>query len=115
MNQHSPETIREALAYVPSEEHDTWKRMGMAVRSELGDAGFDIWNEWSQSSYNYSERAAKSAWKSFKDGGGVAIGSLFYEAKQRGFKLNGHGKQSDPAEWERIRKEREERQRPSHF
>src|SRR5688572_27587829 len=85
--------------------------MGMAVHSELGDAGFDLWNEWSKSAESYSERSAKDAWRSFKPGGAVGIGTLFYEAKQRGFKLNGAAKTVDAGEWERLRLERESRRR----
>ena len=33
-------------------------RMGMAVKSELGDAGFGLWNEWSQTDETYNERDA---------------------------------------------------------
>ena len=34
-NQHSPETIAEALSYVPAYGRDRWTRMGMAVKAEL--------------------------------------------------------------------------------
>jgi putative DNA primase/helicase len=111
MRQHSPTTIAAALSYIQSDDRDKWIEMAMAVKSELGDSGFDIWNDWSQGAYNYKERDAKSVWKSIKEGGRITIASLFYEAKQRGFKLNGQGKTISPAEWERIRQEREERQR----
>jgi putative DNA primase/helicase len=108
---HTPDTIAAALSFVPSDDRDTWIEMGMAVKSELGDAGFDVWNDWSQSAENYKERDAKSVWKSIKEGGRITIGTLLYEAKQRGFKLNGHGKEYTAEEWERLRKERDERQR----
>lgn len=111
IRQHSPDTIAAALSFIPSDDRDKWIEMGMAVKSELGDSGFDLWDNWSQGAYNYKERDAKSAWKSIKEGGRITIGTLFYEAKQRGFKLNGQGKSISPAEWERIRLEREERQR----
>jgi putative DNA primase/helicase len=57
----------------------------MAIKSELGDAGFDIWDEWSPDSKSTTER--KDTWKSIRDGGAkaVGLGSLIYEAKQRGW------------------------------
>jgi putative DNA primase/helicase len=111
IRQHTPQTIAAALSHIPAEDRDTWVEMAMAVKSELGDAGFDLWNEWSQSAENYRERDAKSVWKSIKEGGRISVASLIYEAKQRGFKLNGQGKEYTAEEWDRLRKEREERQR----
>lgn len=109
--QHSPEVIAEALSHVPNADDDTtWTRMGMAVRSELGDAGFDIWDAWSQGAHNYSAKASKIRWRSFKQGGRVTIGSLFYTAQQHGFKFNGHGDPYTPADMERIRLEQHARQ-----
>jgi putative DNA primase/helicase len=106
---HSPETIREALNYIPAEDRDTWVTMGMAVKSELGDAGFDVWDSWSKGAHNYRERDATAQWRSFKETGGIGVGTLFYEAQQRGFKLNGHGKPIGAEELARLRAEREAR------
>ena len=38
--------------------------MGMAVKSELGEDGFDLWDEWSQGDESYREATAKAAWRS---------------------------------------------------
>jgi hypothetical protein len=35
--------IRSALSFIDAGERDAWVRMGMVVKSELGDAGFDLW------------------------------------------------------------------------
>jgi putative DNA primase/helicase len=56
----------------------------MAIKTELGDAGFDIWNCWSQTADNYRERDARDVWKSFR-GGGVSLGTLFYYARLSGW------------------------------
>jgi hypothetical protein len=37
------ERIRGALSFIPPDGRETWVRMAMAVKAELGDAGFDIW------------------------------------------------------------------------
>lgn len=107
---HSPETISEALSYVPSEDRETWCRMGMAVRDELGDEGFALWDSWSQSADSYNAADARTVWRSFKPGGGITIATLIYEAKSHGWK-NGRTHHIDAQELERFRQEAEARKR----
>ena len=76
--------IEEALACIPADEREVWVQVGMALRSELGDAGFGIWDVWSESAGNYNEKAAKEVWKSFKNGS-IRIGTLFYHARLNGW------------------------------
>ena len=57
----------------------------LALKSEFGDTGFAMFEEWSQAAENFDIKAVKSTWKSFKLGGGVTIATLIAEAKQRGF------------------------------
>jgi len=61
MNTH--DSIRSALAHVPAHDRDTWLRMGMAVKSELGDGGFDLWDEWSQQDASYRAADARAVWR----------------------------------------------------
>lgn len=109
------DSIRSALSFVPSHDRDLWIRCGMAVKSELGDAGFDIWDSWSSSADNYNPKDARDQWRSFKETGKVRIGSLIYEAKQRGYKPNGDAQRMDPAEIERHKRERAEAVRREEF
>ncbi len=74
-----------ALQFIPAHERSVWLAMAMAIKSEFGDAGFPMWDEWSQSADNYNKLAARSVWKSCK-GSGVTIASLFHEAKYNGWK-----------------------------
>lgn len=83
--------ISSALQFIPAQERDVWVAMAMAVKSELGDAGFDIWNDWSQTASNYNAMAARSVWKSCK-GTGITAASLFHEAKQNGWRDEGFQK-----------------------
>lgn len=80
--------ISAALNFVDSSDRDTWVKMAMAVKSELGDAGFDIWDQWSRQSANYSERDARHVWKSCKAHGSVTIATLIFEAQQAGFSFD---------------------------
>lgn len=82
--------IREALSFIGPDDRDTWVRCAMALKSELGDEGFAIWDLWSQQSDRYKPADARSVWRSVKAGGGVGIGTLFALAKQSGWTGSGH-------------------------
>ncbi len=105
-------TITAALQVIPAHDRDVWLRMGMAVKSELGEAGFELWNSWSQTATNYDKAAAQSTWRSLEMTGGIAIGTLFHEAKRHGFQWTGHAQPStvtagEIAERQRVSREAE--------
>lgn len=80
------DTIETALSYIdPNTERDTWARIGMSIKSELGESGFDIWDAWSRRADNYNERDARDTWRSIKGSGGVNIGTMIMMAKQSGY------------------------------
>ena len=74
----------DALQYIPSRDRDTWVRIGMAIKSEMGDAGRGIWEDWSRQDESYNDRDAAAVWKSLR-GNGVTAGTLFHEAKAHGW------------------------------
>jgi len=80
---------RAALALIPAEDYRTWVDMAFALKQGFGDAGYDIWDEWSRSAHNYSERAARATWRSASASGGKTLASLFWLAEQHGFDLKG--------------------------
>lgn len=77
--------IRSALSYIDSHDRETWIEVGAALKDELGENGFDLWDGWSQGADNYNARDAKAAWKSFKTDR-IRIATLFYHARQNGWK-----------------------------
>jgi hypothetical protein len=83
-----PDLLKEALIHIPNNDvgYDDWLRIGFACHSALGDAGFDLWDEWSQTSSKYDGAFTAKTWRYFKPGGGVTVGSLFYLAKQNGWR-----------------------------
>ena len=101
------DTAIRALNYVSSNDRDIWVRMGMALKSEYGDGGLNIWLDWSSRSPKFNRRVAVAQWRSFKTTGGVRIGSLLYEAKQNGW--NGVMSSDDRmrTEKERLREQEE--------
>lgn len=78
------ERLQSALSFIPATDRELWVSMAMAVKSEMGEDGFSIWDDWSQSASNYSAPAARSVWRSCR-GSGITIGSLFHEAKGHGW------------------------------
>lgn len=82
----------QALSFIPSDDRDIWVRCGMAIKAELGNAGFDIWDGWSAANDKYQARDAAIAWKSFESIGGVGIGTLFHIAQQYGYVCDGDNK-----------------------
>ncbi len=84
MGQANQDDIWSALNVIPADDRGTWIKIGMAIKSELGADGFSLWDEWSQSACNYTERAARDVWRSFKDGS-IKIASLFHIANQNGW------------------------------
>lgn len=78
-----------ALSYIPANDRDLWVKMGMAVKAELGEDGFSVWIEWSQSDDSFDETDARAVWRSIDASGGTGIGSLFREAKANGWTCQG--------------------------
>lgn len=83
------ERIREALHFVPASDRDTWLKMGMAIKHETGDAGFDVWEAWSQQDESFNAKDARGVWKSIRGNGKVTAGTLFHEAKANGWRDEG--------------------------
>lgn len=82
-----------ALQFVSPVERSTWVQIGMAIQSEFGDAGRDMWMDWSRGADSFKELDASSVWRSFR-GTGVSIATLYHEAKQNGWQDKGFQKPS---------------------
>ena len=97
----SIERARSALSYLnPNCDRDTWVKYGMCLKHEFGDAGFDLWDEWSSQSDKYRAMDARATWKSIKAAGNRTIATLFYDAKQGGWKDDAKYKKPTKAEIE---------------
>ena len=86
----SESDIQSALSFLDAScDRDYWARIGMAVKSELGDSGFSLWDEWGQTGDSYNKSASRSTWKSIKvagAGGSITIATLFSEAIKNGYR-----------------------------
>jgi putative DNA primase/helicase len=81
--------IASALSHISSTERETWLMCGMAIKQELGDAGFSLWDNWSQEAESYNAKNARAVWNSIRAVGKVTMGSLYHEAMSNGWRDNG--------------------------
>ena len=98
--------IREALQFIPVGGHDERVRVAFMLKSELGEAGRDLWDEWRD---GRGDDEAASVWKSASETGPLKIGTLFHEAKAKGWCDDGSYQKPTPqelAERKRIAAER---------
>ena len=91
VNQYETERhVADALRYISSDDRDTWVRIAMAVKSDLGDRGLDMWLSWSQQSEKYRESSALSTWRGVKMSGNgtgrIGLGTLFSIAQANGWR-----------------------------
>src|SRR5262249_29987278 len=89
------ERVREALRFIPADDREIWRNVGMALNDAFGDAGHEVWAEWSASSAKYDAADQDKNWRSFTPGGGIGIGTLFHHAKQNGWHLPRQTRRSD--------------------
>jgi hypothetical protein len=79
------ERVRAALAFVPADDRKIWLEVGMALKSELGDAGRELFDEWSATSKKFDVNGQEKAWNSLGKRSGVTLGTLYYYAKEGGW------------------------------
>jgi RecA-family ATPase len=77
----------EALQHIsPDCDYDQWIELGQALHTAFGDQGRSAWANWSAAGSKFKGDADIEAhWKSFHQGKGVGIGTLFKYAKDNGW------------------------------
>lgn len=91
------ERIREALRFIPVGGNGERWRVAAMIYSELGETGRDLWNEWRGDRGNDD---AASTWRSASKEGTLKIGTLFHEAKAKGWRDDGIYHKPTPEELE---------------
>lgn len=94
------------------DDRAVWVKMAYVLRDEFGEAGFDMWDEWSQSGASYNAKDARAVWKSASGGTGkrATIGALIALAKEGGWKPIEQDRRTVSTEERAARvREREER------
>jgi putative DNA primase/helicase len=81
---------RSALFFLSADmPRDDWVEIAMAVKAELGEGGFELFDEWSRQSDRYVARDTRDTWKSCKSNGGISGATLFFQAKSIGWRDDG--------------------------
>ena len=77
----------QALQFInPDCDYTTWIEIGQALHTAFGSQGHELWAGWSSQGSKYkSEQDIDTHWKSFHQGKGVSIGTLFHHAKMAGY------------------------------
>jgi len=89
--------VRVALGYIPADDRDTWRNVGMALHATgAGDQAFGLWCEWSQQSDKFDLKDQRRVWESFKPGGGITLATLFSMAKTNGWIAPEQARQAEP-------------------
>lgn len=116
------ESIRAALSSIPTGDNAHRQRIAAALKSELGEAGRSLWDEWRA---GRGDDEAKDVWRSIKPHrtNGITIKTLFYLAIQNGWKPSNDHKETDlsslreqaqqeAAESERLQQSQWQQQKP---
>jgi hypothetical protein len=70
----------------PDCDYDQWIELGQALHTEFGEAGLGPWMTWSMAGNKFQgTKDIEVHWKSFHQGKGVGIGTLFKHAKDCGW------------------------------
>ena len=110
MNRTDFDRIQSALFAIPASDRETWYKMASAIKSELGEEGFELWNCWSAQDATYKPRDAQATWKTAKQVGGPTLGSLFHIAKEYGWQGDATI-QRDPKQAARMAEQQRQAQR----
>jgi hypothetical protein len=76
-----------ALQHIsPDCDYNQWIELGQALHTEFGEAGLGPWMTWSMAGNKFAgTKDIEQHWKSFHQGKGVGIGTLFKHAKDCGY------------------------------
>jgi hypothetical protein len=79
--------IREALAWIPNADldYDSWVRIGLALKGALGDAGGDLFADWSAQSGKDDGAFTAKTWAGLK-AERIGAGTIYHLAMERGWK-----------------------------
>ena len=93
-NEQTLKGLKEALALIPSEDYETWCRIGLALSSlketDHASTAYTLWQDYSAKSDKYSESQASEKWESFQSNT-IDYRAIFNEAKPYGWTARKHG------------------------
>ena len=77
----------DAISHIDADlDYNEWIALGQALQAGLGDAGFQIWDDWSSAGGKYSgTNDLEYHWRSFTPTKGVTLATVFGMAKAAGY------------------------------
>ena len=66
--------------------YEQWLRVGQAINSQHPKEGLELWDKWSQRGKRYKRNECHVRWEGFTPTGPIRMGSLFFYAKEGGWK-----------------------------
>lgn len=84
----SRELVEEAVAHIPNDDlpYDDWIKVGLALYAALGPDGRDLWGSWSARADKNDPEYTAEKWDSFSSVRSVTVGTLFWLARQNGWR-----------------------------
>ena len=83
----SLETITDALNHVPNDlPYDDWIKIGFALYDGLGEKGRELWEQWSAKSAKNEPLLTASKYDTFSGSHSIRVRTLFWYAKQNGWR-----------------------------
>ena len=81
------EAVRSALIQIPNNDldYDSWVRIGLAIKGSLGEAGKDVFTDWSDQAAKNDPAVTEKAWASFRPDR-IGAGTIYHLAMERGWK-----------------------------
>lgn len=84
----SRKVVEEAVACIPNDNlaYDDWIKVGLALYAALGADGRDVWENWSGQAEKDDPGYTSEKWDSFAGVRSVTVGTLFWLARQNGWR-----------------------------
>ncbi len=81
------EAVCSALGHIPNTDldYDSWVRIGLAIKGSLGEAGKDVFTDWSDQASKNDPAITEKAWGSFRPER-IGAGTIYHLAMERGWK-----------------------------
>lgn len=84
----SRQLVEDAFACIPNNDlpYDEWIKVGLALYAALGPDGRDLWETWSAEAAKNDPAVTAEKWDSFASVRSVTVGTLFWLARQNGWR-----------------------------
>lgn len=88
--------LRGALLHIPAEDYKIWIDVAISLKSAAMEkimdetVAYDFFLRWSETANNFDEKICENKWRGINPTGIKGLGSIYYEAKENGWKGQRH-------------------------